>query len=509
MRNAMLSYDQNHSDLPTLIVSPQDGIQNQWYETLLKSGVQPVNIEIWGESKIQNRRRQEQYLRARRNDTAKVNPSNQSYILCTRYNIQSEMRRLFQGIARFLQTKKSERRRMEEIQKIEKEINTYKAKTLFREIPLLLIGKLQNQYQAGKGKTKNKFIHEKEKVQDCVGRLVLNGSSRNQNQVPQFSFQTIIVDEAHFCKNVLAYWGLGLALLGKQTRRSVLLTGTPYNNGPHDMTALMTYIDPAHEASKIEWWEKAVESTGNQAAQRLGAADSVSLWRKAYLMRRTKDVLLQKLPPRIRTDIDVGPVPSELWIYETYESIFLDALRKLRNSMEARSPEARLKAKKTFEVMMSCMAIMRMALVHPILPNGREVTIQFSPSRKHLLKREENPRKCVFCLSDPTRATENRKKKGDQQHQQQRHEDNEDEDLRDLVGAARTEMDLDDDQLDDEDFGDDYEAKSKKERELEERKKGPIVPLGSNFCCASGSSCQHFAHEKWYVFIDEFGMDEL
>ena len=27
--------------LPTLIVSPQDGVQAQWYETLLKAGVEP------------------------------------------------------------------------------------------------------------------------------------------------------------------------------------------------------------------------------------------------------------------------------------------------------------------------------------------------------------------------------------------------------------------------------------------------------------------------------------
>ena len=49
----------------------------------------------------------------------------------------------------------------------------------------------------------------------------------------------------------------------------------------------------------------------------------------------------------------------------------------------------------------------------------------------------------------------------------------------------------------DDDFEGDYEAKSKKERELEEREKGPIVPLGPEFCRASGSQCRHFAHEKW------------
>lgn len=29
----------------------------------------------------------------------------------------------------------------------------------------------------------------------------------------------------------LAYWGLGLALLGQRSQRNALLTGTPYNNG--------------------------------------------------------------------------------------------------------------------------------------------------------------------------------------------------------------------------------------------------------------------------------------
>jgi hypothetical protein len=404
-------------------------------------------------------------------------------------------------------------------------ITDYKDTTLFRRVPWALIGKLRNQYRAAKGKEKNRYIHPKEKGQDCVARLVRNertatrGNHHHTNKSPkdvlQFAFQTVIVDEAHFCKNVLAYWGLGLALLGTQSKRTVLLTGTPYNNGPSDMSALMTYIDPAHEAAEIGWWENAVASSSNGSGDgdghQHGTADAVSEWRKAYLLRRTKDVLLQKLPPRKKVEIDVGAIPSELWIYLAYEGKFLSALRKLRRNMQAASPEACHRTKKVFEMMMACMACMRMALVHPILPGGREATIHFSPSRRHLLKREERPNKCVFCNSDPTKvaeeesvkkkaaATENRNGTGREHPSPQIHgdEDEDDEGILALAGTARADMDLDDDQLDDNDFEGDYVAKSKKERELEERKKGPIIALGPEFCRASGSQCRHFAHEKW------------
>ena len=52
---------------------------------------------------------------------------------------------------------------------------------------------------------------------------------------------------------VLAFWGIGTALLGAQTKRTVLLTGTPYNNSHRDMAALMTFIDPNHPSAKVSW----------------------------------------------------------------------------------------------------------------------------------------------------------------------------------------------------------------------------------------------------------------
>ena len=493
--------NQNHNVQPTLIVSPQDGIQNQWYETLVKSGVPPSRISVWGDTKQQSKKREETCFRDGIADAPGDDASQSSYILCTRYNIQSELRRLFNEADKYIPMEDDD----------ERLTNDPRATTLFHHVPWNIIWGLRNQYLANKGKERNHFLKKNEKSQDCVARLVKNHLKRNKRAgaaVPQFTFQTIIVDEAHFCKNALAYWGLGLALLGTQSSRTVLLTGTPYNNGPSDMTSLMTYIDPSHAAAKLGWWDQAVScssnSEGGDGSKRRYMADAVSQWRKAYMLRRTKDVLLQKLPPRLKRQIDVAAIPSELWIYQAYEGKFMSALRNLRKDLERASPEARFRAKKVFEAMMACMACMRMALVHPILPGGREMTIHFSPSRRHLLKREERPNKCVFCNLDPTKASREAKKReiqeaaGGKDPFQKPHEShNEDDDgLLDLVGTARTEMDLDDDRLEDNDF-EDSDAKSKKERELEEMEKGPIIPLGPEFCRASGSSCRHFAHKKW------------
>ena len=51
LRSIIMQKNKHHRDLPNLIVSPQDGIQNQWYDTLIKSGVDPAQITIIGEKK--------------------------------------------------------------------------------------------------------------------------------------------------------------------------------------------------------------------------------------------------------------------------------------------------------------------------------------------------------------------------------------------------------------------------------------------------------------------------
>ena len=128
---------------------------------------------------------------------------------------------------------------------------------------------------------------------------------------------------------------------------------------------------------------------------------------------------------------------------------------------------------------------MRMSLIHPTLPKGREMTIQFSPSRNHLLHREERPKICIIC--DVGTPSENATKH--QAIKDGRDIDNDEElNFRQILGGVRSHSDenvMDND--DDLGWGDSFE---------DDGEKGKIVEIGEHLCRAAGSECCHFAHER-------------
>jgi SNF2 family DNA or RNA helicase len=454
---------------PTLIVTPQDGIQQQWYDALRRAGVEPARICVVGERKKDTK--------ARCGSTFKSSTTQEGmYLLCTRYKIQSELKKLFEQTANLK--------------------SALKNSILFQHIPPALIGKLRNQYLAEKGKERNRYIRNWERRQDCITRLIRESFNDDKASF-KTAFNSVIIDECHFLKNVIAYWGIGAALLGGQAKRTVLLSGTPYNNGPSDMSALMTFIDPRNKAAQLNWWEKAVGK-----GKKKDIAESVGHWRRSYMLRRQKDVLLE-LPARERKCVNIAPFPSELFIYENYEFAFLSALKKLQEAIDDGNPESIRKQKELCDIMMATMSCMRMALVHPLLPGGREITIQFSPSRRYLLKREENKEQCVLCSgrSYPTQRAEAFAARS--AAEENGGEFIADEDYLNLVGAdvrVRAEIDLDDDELDDEDVLSGSNTRVN-------MKKGQLVELNDNgICQAAGSDCRHFAHKKCLeVFLEHDG----
>lgn len=174
---------------------------------------------------------------------------------------------------------------------------------LFEKVPHQLIGQLRQQYLIEQGKERAPHYTKNEKKQDRVVNIVARANLTK-------AFETVIIDEAHFLRNgknqnnakqcqepdkltlsmssnlVLAYWGLGAAVLGAQSKRTVLLSGTPFNNSNSDMSALMTYIDPQHEAARVKWWDK--------ATSRMSAAaiiQDVGDWRDSFMLRRQKEIL--------------------------------------------------------------------------------------------------------------------------------------------------------------------------------------------------------------------------
>ena len=51
------SKKKHNKQLPTLIVTPQDDVMEQWYGTLVDGGIEPARIIILGEKKSDMKRR--------------------------------------------------------------------------------------------------------------------------------------------------------------------------------------------------------------------------------------------------------------------------------------------------------------------------------------------------------------------------------------------------------------------------------------------------------------------
>ncbi|KAL7547901.1 hypothetical protein ACHAWF_011183 [Thalassiosira exigua] len=450
--------------LPTLIVAPQDGVQAQWVESLKVAGVDASRIATSVKADARRRASGKGGRGGRRLDHGRRSAQ---FVVCTRYKIQTEMRRLFD----YSKTKELQANQ--------------KRSLLFSDVPTALVKKLRHEYNVDKGK-ESSFAHGRgsDSKEDRVTRLIREslGAKNGLGHV----FETVIIDEAHFLRNVLAYWGMGAALLGAQAKRIALLSGTPYNNSHKDMSALMTYIDPRSPASRVKWWERATARKN-----RRDVVSAVSDWRKAYMLRRTKDVI--QLPPRTTTLAGVPMNPSELGIYEHYESVFLLVLNQYQED------DFGDRRKELLEIMMACMACMRMALIHPLLPGGREATMCFSPSRRHLLNREEKKDKCVFCCDhypsqkarefDAKMADKVKEEVGESVYQ----------DLLQLAEGTR----LDDDIMEELDEELSINVRTGKRDD----EKGPIVELGSDYCRAAGSECRHFGHESCIENVKAEGGD--
>lgn len=265
----------------------------------------------------------------------------------------------------------------------------------------------------------------------------------------------------------------------------VPITGTPYCNGNQDLATLMAYVDPGHSASRKDWWDRIT-------AKRVlpDVVEGLRDWREDYLIVRKKDVVLKgKIPPKFIEIIPVTPYMIELSTYEQEEERFLKIAENFRDVYDD-NPLAKQRLLELFACAMACLANMRKYLLHSLLEEGRQISQQFSPSRAHMLSREQKPKECVCCKAfrdekkDETKAPSG--------------EDSKPPARRRRRSTTDWNMDLDDDQLNDEEFELDDE-------DDEDAAKGPIIALPSDVCDWSDSPCKHFAHEKCIADLREDG----
>lgn len=129
----------------------------------------------------------------------------------------------------------------------------------------------------------------------------------------------------------------------------------------------MIYIDLEQDTAMGKFWKNATKTRNPQ-----DVIDAVKEWRENYMLRRTKNVLQQQLPPLIRECALVEPVPSELNVYLCFEHAFKRLIRELSSVVDDNSHGGVFKQKELIRMLMSAASCCRQALIHPVLP--REFT---------------------------------------------------------------------------------------------------------------------------------------
>lgn len=251
-------------------------------------------------------------------------------------------------------------------------------------------------------------------------------------------------------------------------------------------------------------------------------ADNVREWKDNFMLRRNKSLLARTLPQKVVGTQQVSPFVSELDIYLAYEAQFMATVKGRISSFPLRlfylfslhlnrrflliiiefatiantggnpGPLEIRRLNELFTCIMSKMTLMRMSLIHPILPVGREITIKFSPTRRHLLSKCNQAAKdtCVCCTKFPSQYITGTKS-------------NE---------AAKDELDLSsndmDNGADDADLGDEFALQTGRNRRNVSRAKrvnkelGVLVPLDSSICHAP-AKYKHHIHEKCLKRLEE------
>jgi hypothetical protein len=202
LRNA-IAKAQGLQNKPTLIVSPNHAVTAQWADTLIKAGVPPSHV-----FEFIPRKGGPQPQSWHRN--------NGTYLLLNRYQLQTETKYLLGQMPK-------------DYKPNARTDNDYKS-PLYPTAQKSLLCQLKNQYLSAHGLDRNKHKDKDETPAECVTRL-LKGGRRNDNK----PFRTLVIDEAHFLKNLLSYWGMGCGALGLHAERVIPMTGTPYNNSAQDI----------------------------------------------------------------------------------------------------------------------------------------------------------------------------------------------------------------------------------------------------------------------------------
>ena len=170
-------------------------------------------------------------------------------------------------------------------------------------------------------------------------------SSEDRDFLRRFQFDYLICDEGHLLKNAK---GLRYKNLDKfRTHHRLLLTGTPVQNSPQELMALLCFLMPLFKKRKSGFDDEGgddggasmlehfvhLEGKGNEASDHeLAYRKLKQLFAPFVLRRRKKDVLSQILPPKT---YEVQFCELSAVARASYNSIVEEHLKAKRNKTKS------------------------------------------------------------------------------------------------------------------------------------------------------------------------------
>lgn len=200
-------------------------------------------------------------------------------------------------------------------------------------------------------KSKVKFFKEKSIFKFHILLTTYEVAAKEISTLSNINWEVMIIDEAHKLKNVNSQIFGKLSTIN--SKRSVLLTGTPLQNKTEELFALLHFADRKNFTSSTEFVEEFGDLKSVDQVKRLH--DML----KPYLLRRIKEDVEKSLPPKEETIVEVALTSLQKRFYRAiYEKNTSFLFKGLKSSNQPS--------------LMNIMMELRKCCNHPYLVKGVE-----------------------------------------------------------------------------------------------------------------------------------------
>ncbi|MEI7512639.1 MAG: DEAD/DEAH box helicase [Candidatus Uhrbacteria bacterium] len=179
-------------------------------------------------------------------------------------------------------------------------------------------------------------------------------------------FRTCILDEAQYVKNAATATAKACKLVPSQFR--LALTGTPLENGVHELWSIFDFLMPGFLGTAKEFrlqYERPIRDRQDNSA-----LDRLRLKVKPFMLRRTKANLLSDLPPKVEQISHAALTAEQLVVYGR-------TLDEVRREVEKAVAEKGFKRAR-IEILTALMKLRRICdhptLADPRLPRTEELS---------------------------------------------------------------------------------------------------------------------------------------